>query len=133
MELAYADVQQLCAPLSGFIDRLPAPQKRALHVALGLSDGEPPERLLAGLAVLTLLAEASADRPTICIIDDAQWVDSASIQALAFVARRILADRLAMIFAARPGGANHELAGQLELELGALNDPDARTLLRWRS
>ena len=129
MEVAYAGVQQLCAPLSGFIDRLPQPQRKALHVALGLSDGDIPERLLVGLAVLTLLAEASADRPTLCIVDDAQWVDSASMQALAFVARRILADPLAMIFAARPDGANPELAGQPELELRGLDDHDARTLL----
>jgi DNA-binding CsgD family transcriptional regulator len=129
MELAYAGVQQLCGPLSGFIDRLPERQQKALHVALGLSDGATPDRLLVGLAVLTLLAEASADRPTLCIVDDAQWVDSASMQALAFVARRILADPLAMIFAARPDTSNPDLAGQPELELGGLDDRDARALL----
>jgi DNA-binding CsgD family transcriptional regulator len=129
MELAYAGVQQLCTPLLGLIDRLPEPQANALHVALGLSEGGPPDRLLAGLAVLTLLGEAAGERPTICVVDDAQWVDAASLQALAFVARRILAEPLAMIFAAREPGADRELAGQPELLLRGLDDHDARTLL----
>ncbi len=130
LELAYAGVQQLCSPLLMFIDRLPEPQSKALHVALGLTDGAAPDRLLVGLAVLTLLAEASSERPVLCIIDDAQWIDSASRQALALVARRILAEPLVMIFAVRePGTAVSELAGQPELILDGLDDHDARTLL----
>ena len=88
-----------------------------------------PDRLLVGLSVLTLLGEAAGERPTICVVDDAQWVDTASLQALAFVARRILAEPLAMIFAAREPGADRELAGQPELLLRGLDDHDARTLL----
>jgi DNA-binding CsgD family transcriptional regulator len=129
MELAYAAVHQLCAPLQPGIDRLPDPQKKALQVALGLCDGQPPEALLIGLAVLTLLENASAQRPIICIIDDVQWIDSASLQTLAFVARRILAEPVAMIFAGREHGAERELAALPELVVGGLQIPDARTLL----
>ncbi len=129
MELAYAGVQQLCGPLLGRIDRLPDPQKNALRVALGLREGDPPDRYLVGLAVLTLLGHAGTERPTVCIIDDAQWVDSASLQALAFAARRLLADPVVMIFAAREPGAPRELAGLPELHLSGLADRDARTLL----
>jgi DNA-binding CsgD family transcriptional regulator len=129
MELAYAGVQQLCAPLLGHIERLPEPQHKALRVALGLREGAAPDRLLVGLAVLTLLGDAAAERPTICVIDDAQWVDRASLQALTFAARRLLADRVAVIFAARTPGAHHELAGLPELNVSGLNDADARALL----
>jgi DNA-binding CsgD family transcriptional regulator len=129
IELAYAGVQQLCAPLLGHIDRLPEPQKNALRVALGLHEGPAPDRLLVGLAVLTLLGEAAGERPTICIVDDAQWVDRASLQALTFAARRLLADPMVMIFAARTPGAGHELAGLPELNVSGLADVDARALL----
>ena len=129
LELAYAAVQQLCIPLLGFTNRLPEPQKKALQVALGLIDGEAPDRLLVGLAVLTLLGEAGAERPTVCAIDDAQWIDSASLQVLAVVARRILADPLAMVFAAREPGAQRVLDGLPELVLSGLDDHDARALL----
>ncbi|RDH76051.1 helix-turn-helix transcriptional regulator [Mycolicibacterium moriokaense] len=129
MELAYAGVQQLCAPLLGSLDRLPAPQKNALQVALGLREGVAPDRLLVSLAVLSLLAGAGAERPTICLIDDAQWVDRASLQALAFAGRRLSADPVAMIFAARGSQADRELAALPHTRLDGLADTDARALL----
>ena len=129
LELAYAGVQQLCAPLLGSLDRLPDPQKNALQVALGLRDGAAPDPLLVSLAVLSLLADAGAERPTICLIDDAQWVDRASLQALAFAGRRLSADPVAMIFAARDLQADQELAALPQMHLGGLAGPDARALL----
>jgi DNA-binding CsgD family transcriptional regulator len=108
---------------------LPVPQRSALEVAFGLKEGDPPNALLVGLAVLTLLAAGSTERPIICVVDDAQWIDSASLQTLAFVARRLLAEPVGMIFAARDRAAEHELDGLPELTLGALRDPDARSLL----
>ncbi|MGV9798693.1 ATP-binding protein [Mycobacterium sp. NPDC003449] len=129
MELAYAGLHQLCGPLLDRLDRLPPPQNRALSVALGLVDGEPPDRLIVGLAVLTLLGDASGERPTICVVDDAQWVDTASLQALAFVSRRLLADPVVMIFAAREPGLDNILDDQPQLVLGGLDISDARTLL----
>lgn len=129
MELPFAGVQQLCTPLLRFIDRLPDPQQNALQVSFGLRTGEAPDRLLVGLAVLTLLGEASGEGATVCVIDDAQWLDTASLQALAVVARRVIAEPLAMIFAAREPGADRELAGLPELVLHGLGDHDARELL----
>jgi DNA-binding CsgD family transcriptional regulator len=129
MELAYAGLHQLCAPLLGRLDRLPAPQQRALRVALGLADGGPPDRLIVGLAVLTLLAEASNERPTLCVVDDAQWVDAASLQALAFVARRVIADPIVMVFAACRPREDRLLSDLPELRVPGLDDEDARTLL----
>ncbi|CAN5778892.1 LuxR family transcriptional regulator [soil metagenome] len=129
MELAYAAVQQLCAPLLGHIDRLPAPQGNALRVALGLRDGAAPDRLLVGLAVLSLLSDAGAERPTVCLIDDAQWIDRASRQALVFAARRLAADPVVMVFAARGTQADPELAALPDLHLGGLADTEARALL----
>ncbi|KRD09660.1 transcriptional regulator [Mycobacterium sp. Root265] len=129
MELAYAGVQQLSAPLLGHIDRLPGPQKNALRVALGLRDGAAPDRLLVGLAVLSLLADAGAEKPTVCIVDDAQWIDRASLQALAFAGRRLVADPVAMIFATRGSQADPALAALPDLPVGGLSDADARALL----
>jgi DNA-binding CsgD family transcriptional regulator/tetratricopeptide (TPR) repeat protein len=129
MELAYAGVQQLCGPILSHIDRLPDPQKNALRIALGLREGAAPDRLLVSLAVLTLLGDAGAERATICIVDDAQWVDRASLQALTFAARRLLADPVAMIFAARTPAAEHELSGLPELHLSGLARIDADALL----
>jgi DNA-binding CsgD family transcriptional regulator/tetratricopeptide (TPR) repeat protein len=129
MELAYAGVQQLCGPILAHVDRLPDPQKNALRVALGVREGAAPDRLLVGLAVLTLLGEAGADRPTVCIVDDAQWVDRASLQALTFAARRLLADPVAMIFATRTPREEQELNGLPELNLSRLAHTDASTLL----
>ncbi|TYQ14403.1 UNVERIFIED_ORG: regulatory LuxR family protein [Gordonia westfalica J30] len=129
MELAYAGVQQLCGPILGLIDGLPDPQKNALRVALGLREGNAPDRLLVGLAVLTLLGDAGAERPTVCVIDDAQWVDHASLQALTFAARRLLADRVVMVFAARTPDARAELNGLPDLKLDRLTHADADRLL----
>jgi hypothetical protein len=105
MELAYASLHQLCASLLDRLDRLPAPQRRALEIAYGLSAGGAPDRFLVGLAVLSLLSEAADERPILCLVDDAQWLDRASALTLAFVARRLLAERVGVVFAARePGG-----------------------------
>lgn len=129
IELAYAGVQQLCGPILAHIDRLPDPQKSALRVALGLREGAAPDRLLVSLAVLTLLGDAGAERPTICIIDDAQWVDHASLQALTFAARRLLADPVVMLFATRTPGAPQEVTGLPELNLNRLSHTHASALL----
>ena len=98
-------------------------------MAFGLQDGSPPDRFLVALAVLSLLAEAAEARPLVCLIDDAQWLDRASAQVLAFVARRLLAERIAMVFAVREPAAADELAGLPELRVEGLADADARSLL----
>jgi DNA-binding NarL/FixJ family response regulator len=127
MELAYAGLHQLCASLLNRLDRLPAPQRRALEIAYGLSAGGAPDRFLVGLAVLSLLSEAADERPILCLVDDAQWLDRASALTLAFVARRLLAERVGVVFAARePGG---ELAHLPQLEVCGLLRDDARALL----
>jgi DNA-binding CsgD family transcriptional regulator len=132
MELAFAGLHQLCAPMLGHLDRLPDPQHDALAVAFGLSTGSAPDRFLVGLAVLSLLAEVAEDEPLVCVVDDAQWLDQVSAQTLAFVARRLLAERVALVFAARssvldPG--DDPLVGLRELVVGGLRDDDARALL----
>jgi AAA ATPase domain len=101
MELAFAALQQLCAPMLDRLDRLPAPQRDALGVAFGLRAGNAPDRFLVGLAVLSLLAEAAEEQPLLCVVDDAQWLDRVSAQALVFVARRLLAESVALVFATR--------------------------------
>jgi hypothetical protein len=101
MELAYAALQQLCAPILELTERLPQPQRDALGVALGRSAGPAPDPFLVGLAALGLLSEAAEERPLLCVVDDAQWLDQASARALGFVARRLLAERIALVFAAR--------------------------------
>ena len=128
MELAFAGVHQLCAPLLDRLERLPAPQRDALGIAFGLRGGGAPDRFLVGLAVLTLLSEAAEDRPLLCLVDDAQWLDRASAQVLAFVARRLLADPVGLLFAARDPG--EQLGGLPDLEVRGLRDEDARGLLR---
>jgi DNA-binding CsgD family transcriptional regulator len=127
MELAFAGVHQLCAPMLGRLAALPAPQHDALAVAFGLRAGPAPDRFLVGLAVLSLLSEVAADRPLVCLIDDEQWLDQASAQALAFVARRLGAESVGLVFAARTPRA--DLAGLPELVIGGLREADARTLL----
>src|SRR5580700_4997799 len=127
MELAFAALQQLCAPMLGKLGSLPDPQRAALGLAFGLSTGAVPDRFLVGLAVLSLLSAVAEQQPLLCVIDDAQWLDRASAQALAFVARRLLADPVALVFATRePGG---EFRGLPELLVGGLDDGDARELL----
>ena len=127
MELAYAGLHQLCASLLDRLDRLPTPQRQALEIVYGLSAGGAPDRFLVGLAVLSLLSEAADERPILCLVDDAQWLDRASALTLAFVARRLLAERVGVVFAARePGG---ELAHLPELEVRGLPRDDARALL----
>jgi len=112
MELAYAALQQLCAPVLDRLDHLPAPQQDALGVAFGLRAGDVPDRFLVGLAVLSLLAEVAQEQPLVCVVDDAQWLDLASAQALVFVARRLLAESVALVLATRdPSG---ELEGVAE-------------------
>lgn len=128
MELAYAGLQQLCLPLTGHLDVLPQPQREALDVAFGYGAGPAPDRFLVGLAVLSLMAAASAERPLLCIVDDAQWLDQVSVQTLAFVARRLLAEKVAMVFAVRDGYPD-VLAGLPDHSVGVLSDPAARELL----
>jgi DNA-binding CsgD family transcriptional regulator len=127
MELAFAALQQLCAPMLDRLDRLPGPQQDALGVAFGLSAGDAPDRFLVGLAVLSLLAEVAGERPLVCVVDDAQWLDLASAQALVFVARRLLAESVALVFSTRD--PSDELTGFPGLVVEGLRDGDARALL----
>ena len=129
MELAYAGLHQLCAPFADRLERLPGPQRDAVSTAFGLRDGAPPDRFLVGLAVLSLLSDIAAQRPRICVVDDAQWLDEASAQALAFVARRLGAESVGLVFAVRePGGGRH-FAGLPELAVSGLDDRAAQALL----
>jgi DNA-binding CsgD family transcriptional regulator len=129
MELPFAGVHQLCAPLLDRADALPPPQHRALRVALGLASGAQPDRFLVALATLGLLAEVASERPLLCLVDDAQWLDAASAQVLGFVARRVLAESVAVVFAARDEPPTPTLAGVPELTLGGLPDEHAHALL----
>src|SRR5580765_7125657 len=101
MELAFAGLHQLCAPLLDHAESLPGPQREALRTVLGLSAGPAPDRFLVGLAVLGLLSETARERPLVCVVDDQQWLDRASAQALGFAARRLTADPVGLVFAAR--------------------------------
>jgi DNA-binding CsgD family transcriptional regulator len=127
-ELAFAGLHQLCVPLLGRLDRLPSPQAAALATAFALDIGDPPGRFLVGLAVLSLLADLAEEKPVVCIVDDAHWLDQVSAQTLAFVARRLLAERVALVFVVREG-STHELDGLEELVVPGLTDVDARALL----
>jgi DNA-binding CsgD family transcriptional regulator/tetratricopeptide (TPR) repeat protein len=129
MELAYAGLHQLCAPMLDHLGRLPAPQRDALATVFGRSAGAAPDRFLVGLATLTLFAEVAEQQPLACIVDDAQWLDHASAQILGFVARRLLAERIAVVCAARTGIGDDVLAGLPELSIRGLGDGDARALL----
>ncbi len=127
MELPYAAAQQLCFPLLDLSEHLPEPQRDALGVAFGLRAGPTPNPFLVGLAILGLLSEAAEERPLLCVVDDAQWLDRASAQVLAFVARRLLAEKIALVFATREPGET--LAGLTELHVEPLGYRDARDLL----
>jgi len=129
MELPYAGLHQLCLPLLDRLEKLPGPQRDALQVAFGLREGRPPERFLVGLAILSLLSGSAEDQPLACLVDDAQWLDHSSVQALAFAARRLLAEPVALIFAVREPSGERELAGLPELTVAGLGDADARALL----
>jgi predicted ATPase len=130
MELAFAGLHQLCAPVLGRAERLPEHQRDALYKAIGLVGGPAPDRFLVGLAVLSLLAEVAGERPLVCLVDDAQWFDQASIQALTFAARRLSAESVALVFAARASDDVAELTGLPELTVAGLPPDDARELLR---
>jgi hypothetical protein len=127
LELAYAGLHQLLAPMLSRLERLPAPQRAALRTAFGLGPGAAPDRFLVGLATLSLLANAAEEHPLVCLVDDEQWLDRASAQVLGFVARRLAADSVGLVFAARVPG--DELAGLPELVVEGLQEADARALL----
>jgi len=129
MELPYAALHQLCGRMLDRLDRLPGPQRGALGVAFGLRAGGAPDRFLVSLAVLGLLSEVAADRPLLCLVDDAQWLDQASAQVLAFVARRLDAESVALVFGTRDRGGEGGLAGLPALAVEGLADADARALL----
>jgi DNA-binding CsgD family transcriptional regulator len=133
VELAFAAVHQFCTPMLDHLPDLPEPQRDALATALGLRSGQAPDPFLVGLAVLSLLSEAAEDRPLVCLVDDGQWLDRASGRALAFAARRLLAEPVLLVVAAREPGA--DLQGLPDLVVEGLPDADARELLasvvRW--
>lgn len=134
-QFAFAGLHQLCAPLLDRVGSLPAPQQAALGVAFGQRSGETPDRFLVGLATLNLLAEVAEEGPLLCLIDDAQWLDQASAQVLAFVARRLAAEHIALVFAVRDPLGDSEarvlpaVDGLPELCLGGLDEASARALL----
>ena len=128
-EFAFAGLHQLCAPLLERATELPAPQQAALGVAFGTRGGAAPDRFAVGLAVLSLLAEVAEDGPLLCVVDDAQWLDQVSAQVLAFVARRVAAERLALVFVLRDPIATASFAGLPELRLAGLAESEARELL----
>ncbi|GAA4718197.1 LuxR family transcriptional regulator [Nocardioides conyzicola] len=127
-ELAFGGLHQLCAPFKDYFGRLPDPQRLALETAFGLSAGSPPDRFLVGLAVLNLLAEVAEVQPLVCLVDDAQWMDHVSAQTLAFVARRLLAERVLLVFATRPSSGG-PLEALPHLDVAGLADYDALVLL----
>jgi DNA-binding CsgD family transcriptional regulator len=129
MELPFAGLQQLLGSMLGALERLPDPQREGVEVAFALRSGPAPDRYAVGLAVLGLLAEATEQAPLVCVVDDAQWLDQASAQTLSFVARRLLAESVAFVFAVREPSEDETLAGLPELVLGGLNDEDAREVL----
>ena len=128
-ELAYGGLHQLCASILEHLERLPGPQRTALETVFGLTAGPPPDRLLVGLATLTLFAEAAEEKPLACFIDDAHWLDEASVQIIGFVARRLFAERIALVCVARTGNGEHVLAGLPELRIAGLRESAARAVL----
>jgi AAA ATPase domain len=129
MELPFAGLHQLCAPMLSQIDMLPDRQRDALSTAFGLSSGNASDPFLVALAALSLLAQMAEEQPLLCVVDDAQWLDTASAQILGFVARRLLAESIAIVFAVREPSDEHELVGLSELRLIGLDDEDAHALL----
>jgi hypothetical protein len=129
MELAFAGLHQLCAPFLDRLECLPGPQRNALSMAFGLSAGDPPERLIVGLAVLGLLSEVAEDQPLLCVVDDVQWLDRSSAQTLAFVARRLRAESVGVVFGVREPATDGKSSGLPELVLSGLPYRDARALL----
>ncbi|HET6690426.1 MAG TPA: BREX system ATP-binding domain-containing protein [Miltoncostaeaceae bacterium] len=129
MELPFAGLHQLCAPMLDHLERLPSPQRDALRTAFGLGAGDTPDRFLVALATLSVLAEVAEERPLICLVDDVQWLDTISVQTLAFVARRLLAESVALVFALREPADQTDLAGIPDMVVRGLGDGDARALL----
>ena len=129
MELPFAGLHQLCRPMLGGLGRLPSPQRDALGTAFGVSPGAQPDRFLVGLAVLSLFSDTAEERPLLCLIDDAQWLDRSSAQVLAFVARRLQAESVVLLFAEREPGELDQLAGLRDLPLSGLPDDCSRELL----
>ena len=129
MELPFAGLHQLCVGLLDGLERLPTPQRDALATAFGVSSGTQPDRFLVGLAVLSLVSDAAEERPLVCLVDDAQWLDRSSAQVLAFVARRLAAESVVLVFAERDPGGLEELSGLPELRLEGLPNASARELL----
>src|SRR5215204_5136624 len=128
MELAFAGLHQLCGPMLDRLSRLAAPQRQALEIVFGRNSGGAPDRFLAGLGILSLISEVADERPLLCVVDDAQWLDQASALTLAFVARRLQAEPIGIVFAAREPG--QELQHVSELVVHCLHNGDARMLLR---
>ena len=129
VELAFAGLQQLCAPLVDRLDHLPEPQRDALGTAFGRRGGDAPDRFLVGLAVLSLLSDVAEERPLVWIVDDAQWLDGASAQALAFVARRLGVESVGLVFAVREPAAERHLDGLAGMVVAGLEEQHARELL----
>jgi AAA ATPase-like protein/regulatory LuxR family protein len=129
MELAFAGLHQLCGPMLDRFEILPVPQRDALRIVFGLSAGPAPDRFLVGLAVLSLLSEVAGERPLLCVVDDEQWLDRASAQALSFAARRLAADPVGLVFGARIPG-DGELAGLPELMVEGLQEIRVARLAR---
>src|SRR5919197_781099 len=129
MDLPFAGIHQFCAPLLDRLQALATPQQDALRVALGVSSGNAPDKFLVAVAVLNLLCATAEDRPLLCLVDDAQWLDTASLQALGFVARRLFAEPVAMVFSLREPVTTRALDGLPQLTLEGLDEPDSRALL----
>ena len=130
MGMGFAGLHQLLVPFLGGLDGLPGPQRQALGSAFGLVDGPPPDRFLVGLAALTLLTDAAAGRPVLCLVDDAQWLDQVSVEVLGFIARRLYADRVGMLFTVREGeDGRRRWPGCRRLTVGGLPEEAADELL----